>query len=90
VTAPRPAPDCAQWCADHRHPGATYNSWLDVTVCACGVAWIPGNHAGHVVCCGGPLDRRRGPVTFPVDPHQQETDRRRLADFLASRRGCAA
>ena len=43
-------------CADHGHPGATYNPWQDRTWCLCGEVVRDGNHHTHSACCGGPLE----------------------------------
>ncbi|HHX46039.1 MAG TPA: hypothetical protein GX718_01505 [Brevibacterium sp.] len=44
-------------CADHGHPGCTYNDRLDRTWCLCGEVVTEGDTAvPHVSCCGGPLE----------------------------------
>lgn len=43
-------------CADHGHPGCTYNVWLDRTWCLCGEFTYPGDQFTHSACCGGPLE----------------------------------
>jgi hypothetical protein len=51
----------ARVCAELGHPGATFNPWFGPdgqTWCACGQVTTAGNTAGHITCCGGPLDRR--------------------------------
>lgn len=45
-------------CADHGHPGVTFNPWLLTTWCLCGHTTYPGRPAtvdDHLACCGGPL-----------------------------------
>lgn len=48
----RPRPDL---CAEHDHPGCTYNPWSNKTWCLCGEVVRDGNHATHAACCDGPL-----------------------------------
>ena len=48
----------ARRCAELGHPGATYSPWSNRTWCLCGAESVPGDHADHVTCCGGPLDPR--------------------------------
>lgn len=43
-------------CADHAHPGVTYNPWLDRTWCLCGAVTYEGNAFTQAACCGGPLE----------------------------------
>lgn len=43
-------------CADHGHPGVTFNPWHDKTWCLCGDVVRDGNHFTHAACCGGPLE----------------------------------
>lgn len=42
-------------CADHGHPGVTYNPWEGRTWCLCGDATYEGNTFTHAACCDGPL-----------------------------------
>ena len=42
-------------CAEHGHPGVTYNPWMGKTWCLCGDVVRDGNHHTHADCCGGPL-----------------------------------
>lgn len=47
-------------CAEHGHPGCTYNSWLHKTWCLCGEVVRDGDTAVQCVsCCGGPLEETR-------------------------------
>jgi hypothetical protein len=48
-------------CAEHGHPGATYNPQQDKTWCLCGEVVRDGDHHEHVACCDGPLMERRDP-----------------------------
>lgn len=43
-------------CAEHGHPGCTYNPWQDKTWCLCGAVVRDGDQATHADCCGGPLE----------------------------------
>lgn len=43
-------------CAEHGHPGVTYNPREDRTWCLCGEVVRDGNHHTHAACCGGPLE----------------------------------
>lgn len=47
-------------CAQHKHPGVTYNPWLHKTWCLCGDVIQDGNcfDPRHMACCGGPLTER--------------------------------
>lgn len=42
-------------CADHGHPGVTFNPWQNRTWCLCGDVIRDGDHFTHAACCGGPL-----------------------------------
>lgn len=44
-------------CAEHGHPGCTYNPWHNFTSCLCGAVWYRGNRNQHIhaECCDGPL-----------------------------------
>ena len=44
-------------CADHDHPGQTYNPWMDQTWCLCGEVRTAGNRVDLPLAttCGGPL-----------------------------------
>ncbi len=42
-------------CAEHGHPGVTYNPWHDKTWCLCGEVVVNGNHDTWADKCGGPL-----------------------------------
>ena len=52
-TRTRKRPDL---CAEHGHPGCTYNPWADQTWCLCGAVTYDGDQATHADCCGGPLE----------------------------------
>jgi hypothetical protein len=43
-------------CAEHGHPGVTFNPWLNETWCLCGEVITHGNTSTHAACCGGPLE----------------------------------
>lgn len=45
-------------CAQHGHPGVTWNPWEDRTWCLCGKHTYKGRAATvdqHLACCDGPL-----------------------------------
>lgn len=48
MTRPVQQPDtwrtCPEKCADHGHPGVTYNPWADRTWCLCGQVTRDGHH----------------------------------------------
>lgn len=55
VSAPplyRKRPDL---CADHGHPGVTYNPWHDKTWCLCGAEIYDGDQNSRADWPGGPL-----------------------------------
>lgn len=43
-------------CAEHGHPGVTYNAREGRTWCLCGEAQYDGDTFTHAACCGGPLE----------------------------------
>ena len=43
-------------CAEHGHPGVTFNPWMGKTWCLCGEIVREGDSATHAACCGGPLE----------------------------------
>jgi len=57
--SPSPTRKRPDLCAEHGHPGATYNTALDLTWCLCGAEITGGDTTvPHVACCGGPLEER--------------------------------
>ena len=60
VSAPLKTRKRPDLCAEHDHPGVTYNPWLDKTWCLCGQIIRDGNQVAipHAACCGGPLEER--------------------------------
>lgn len=42
-------------CANHDHPGITYNPWMDQTVCLCGLVWRAGSVIDWPYMVGEPL-----------------------------------
>lgn len=55
IAAPANLRTRSDLCAQHGHPGATYNPWSRKTWCLCGQVIRVGGHFEHVACCGGPL-----------------------------------
>ena len=53
--SPSPTRKRPDLCAEHGHPGVTYNPWQDRTWCLCGDVVRDGDHYTHAACCGGPL-----------------------------------
>lgn len=45
-------------CAEHGHPGVTYNPQMGRTWCLCGQVARDGDHHTHAACCGGPLEEQ--------------------------------
>lgn len=43
-------------CAEHDHPGCTYNARMNKTWCLCGERIYDGDQHTHASCCGGPLE----------------------------------
>ena len=56
VASPSPKQKRPDLCAEHDHPGVTYNPQMDKTWCLCGDVIRDGNHHTHAACCGGPLE----------------------------------
>lgn len=56
IADPSPTRKRPDLCADHGHPGVTFNPWAGRTWCLCGEVTYDGDQATHADCCGGPLE----------------------------------
>jgi hypothetical protein len=59
---PSPTRTRPDLCAGMGHPGATYNTRMDMTWCLCGAEIADGDTTvPHIACCGGPLEEEMAP-----------------------------
>lgn len=56
VSSPSPKRKRPDLCAEHGHPGVTFNAAMGKTWCLCGEVIRDGNQFTHAACCGGPLE----------------------------------
>lgn len=61
-------------CAEHGHPGVTYNPHMDKTWCLCGEVVRDGDHFTHAACCGGPLEEEALAVPDDDPAHMEKLD----------------
>lgn len=77
---------CPEKCADHGHPGCTYNPQMNRTWCLCGEVVRDGNQLDptHPACCDGALTER---IETRHATTEHAGDDERMCDNRDGRRG---